>query len=192
MRKYPSGRKVPVILRSWEHVNTRLSQMATAVSVAGFILMTLFILVSVFLRYVLKAPWTWGEEACRYIMVYSVFLGIFLATREGAHVSVEALTLILHGWARWFLLLLAKTATLAGYVWLVLLSWQYTQRLLSNGQTSPALHLPMWAVVAVLFIGFLCCVSEAGAQLWHFVLTGPADSDSEKAKVQKQEGSEGT
>ena len=183
-------RKAPAALKLWEQLNTGLSHVATAISVSGFILMTIFILISVFLRYILKAPWTWGEEACRYIMVYSIFLGVFLATREGAHVCVEALSIFLRGWPRWVLLLLAKIFALIGYVWLAVLSLQYTQRLLTTGQTSPALHLPMWAIAVILFVGFALSVSEAGAQLWRFILEG--QEKHEKAGRSEQEGSENT
>lgn len=53
------------------------------------IIMTVVTVTQVFMRYVVRSPLFWAEEAARYLMVWLVFLGAALGIREGAHIALE-------------------------------------------------------------------------------------------------------
>lgn len=160
----------PKLLRSLDKVSEFLDNVFTVISSIGLTLMTIFIIVSVVLRYILNGSWTWGEEACRYLMVYSIFLGCFLAARKEAHVCVEVGSALSKGQVKWMFLTAAKLCTIIGFGWLTVISFQYSYLLWVGGQTSPALTLPMWAITGSMFIGFLCCTYESVLQVWKLIL----------------------
>jgi TRAP-type C4-dicarboxylate transport system permease small subunit len=60
---------------------------------AAMILMTVFVLIQIALRYVIigSAPWT--EEFARYLMVTSTFFGAALASKRKVHIQVAILHL---------------------------------------------------------------------------------------------------
>lgn len=45
-------------------------------SVVPLIAMCFIVLASVIMRYALKVPFTWGEEAARYLMIFAAMLAI--------------------------------------------------------------------------------------------------------------------
>lgn len=53
------------------------------------------ILASVFARFVLAEPLTWGEEATRFLLVWTTFLGAGLATKHGKELAARELALLL-------------------------------------------------------------------------------------------------
>lgn len=48
--------------------------------------------IQVFFRYVLNAPFSWSEELARYMFVWLVYLGGYVAVIRNAHVGVDYLT----------------------------------------------------------------------------------------------------
>ncbi len=53
------------------------------------------ILLSVFARYVLGQPITWGEEGTRFLLVWISFLGAGLATKYGKELAARELAMLL-------------------------------------------------------------------------------------------------
>ncbi len=49
-------------------------------------------IVNALLRYFFDSPLVWGEEISRYCMVWGTLIGVALAYRMGAHVSITILT----------------------------------------------------------------------------------------------------
>lgn len=60
-------------------------------SVVPLVLMCFIVLVSVIMRYALKIPFTWGEEAARYLMIFAAMLAIGMGVREKAHLGLLSL-----------------------------------------------------------------------------------------------------
>ncbi|QJD86515.1 TRAP transporter small permease [Cohnella herbarum] len=54
--------------------------------------MSIIIVVQVFCRFVIDYPLTWSEEAARYLMVYTVFLGASLALRNHRMIAIEIIS----------------------------------------------------------------------------------------------------
>lgn len=58
---------------------------------ACLVLMTAFVAMQVFARYVLNSPLTWTEPASILLMGWFIFLGAAVGTREGYHLSFDVL-----------------------------------------------------------------------------------------------------
>ena len=52
---------------------------------------TFLLFINVVLRYVFHYGMSWAEEVTRYILLWTVFVGAGVISREGTHVSMEAL-----------------------------------------------------------------------------------------------------
>lgn len=60
-----------------------------ALSVICIALMTGVVLIGVFFRYVVGNPFMWTEELARFFMLWSGFLAINIAMRQGKHIRID-------------------------------------------------------------------------------------------------------
>jgi TRAP-type C4-dicarboxylate transport system permease small subunit len=113
--------------------------------------MALMVFVNVALRFLTDHSILWVEEVSRYLMIWLTFLGSGIVLRYGAHIGIDTLQERLPRQAPAiraliFVLLLAFFATM---VWLgvryALLTW---------GQTTPVLGIPIGAVYLAMPVGF--------------------------------------
>ena len=63
--------------------------------VGSLAVMSVVIFWQVVCRYVLKSSLPWSEELSRYLLVWTSFIGGAYGVRLGAHIGVEAFTLLL-------------------------------------------------------------------------------------------------
>jgi TRAP-type transport system small permease protein len=121
----------------------------TVIAILGA--MALMVFANVALRFLTDHSILWVEEVSRYLMIWLTFLGSGIVLRYGAHIGID--TLQEHFpraapaiRASIFVLLFAFFAAM---VWLgmryVLLTW---------GQTTPVLEIPIGAVYLAMPIGF--------------------------------------
>jgi TRAP-type C4-dicarboxylate transport system permease small subunit len=82
-----SSRWMAFILRPADVLH-RASTLAAQTLLAA---LTLLVLAAVFWRYVLQDALVWTEEAARYIMIWTAFLGAAVAVREGGHIAIDTL-----------------------------------------------------------------------------------------------------
>ena len=113
--------------------------------------MAMMVFANVALRFLTDHSILWVEEVSRYLMIWLTFIGAGLVLRYGGHIGIDTLqdAAPRHGpWIRAaiFLLLLGFFATM---VWLGL---RYT--LLTWGQTTPVMQIPVGAVYLAMPIGF--------------------------------------
>jgi TRAP-type C4-dicarboxylate transport system permease small subunit len=113
--------------------------------------MAVMVFANVALRFLTDHSILWVEEASRYLMIWLTFLGAGIVLRYGGHIGIDTLQERLPGAAPVlraviFALLLAFFAAMA---WLgvryALLTW---------GQTTPVLQIPIGAVYLAMPIGF--------------------------------------
>ena len=113
--------------------------------------MAAMVFANVVLRYATDRSLLWVEETSRYLMIWLTFLGAGLVLRYGGHIGIDTLqdALPRHAAvirAAIFCLLLAFFATM---FWLgvryAVLTW---------GQTTPVLGIPIGAVYLAMPIGF--------------------------------------
>ena len=100
-------------------------------------------------RFVLEQPAEWSEVLIRFSLIWMVFLGIPMAFRQGAMVSVDALYRAVPTGAKRLLDLVVALAALA--LMLVILWWGYDYALRGSVQTMAGLEsLSMfWAYIAM-------------------------------------------
>ena len=95
----------------------------------------------------------WSEELARYIMAYAVFIGASIAAKEGAHIGIIALVYALPQPYKKIMKVLAMFIAFIFSALLVYLSLIILQFLITLGQVSPAMRIPMWTVYAALPLG---------------------------------------
>jgi len=127
-----------------------LNTMAAAI----FILMVFAIFFTVILREALNLPWVWTDDLVRFLMVWSVYLGVAVLSRHNDHITVDALYEklpptgkrvmdVVFGLAGIFL---AGTAAKLG--------WGMTWTAITQHQTSASTYLPAWTGYVIIPFGF--------------------------------------
>jgi TRAP-type C4-dicarboxylate transport system permease small subunit len=117
-----------------------------------FSVMVSVIFVQVIMR-MLDNSLSWSEELGRYCFIWLVYLGISYGVKKQRHISVDVLLVILKGKARIILSLISNLIFLAFCIVVVRYGSDIAFKLLSFGQKSPALHIPMGLVYMASPIG---------------------------------------
>ena len=136
---------------------------------------TLLIFVQVIFRYVLNDSITWSEELARYIFIWMIWLGTSVSMKQKEHIRMDMLMNAVHGKGKLVLDLVSGIIMLAFCIFLVKYGWDLVASMMSRGNKSVALRLPMWIVysslpfsqliVALRLIGSI--VSDAGKLFGH-------------------------
>ena len=136
---------------------------------------TLLIFVQVIFRYVLIDSITWSEELARYIFIWMIWLGTSVSMKQKEHIRMDMLMNAVHGKGKLVLDLVSGIIMLAFCIFLVKYGWDLVASMMSRGNKSVALRLPMWIVysslpfsqliVALRLIGSI--VSDAGKLFSH-------------------------
>lgn len=116
--------------------------------------LVLFLLISVFSRYVLNLGFVWSDELGRVIFVWIVFLGMAIGLRHRAHIGIElALNLIPRAWLKWAYLL--QDSLILAFA--VAMTWFSIEAVrFASMQRLPALQISIaWLYGAVLVTGVL-------------------------------------
>jgi C4-dicarboxylate transporter DctQ subunit len=135
-----------------------------SLTVVAYLVMTAVVLWAVFCRYVLEIPFTFGDEAARYLMIFGVYLGISIGVRKGVHLGVEAFVIMLPPKIRAGVRVASMVFSTLMFIALAWATASITMRIYATGQHSSGLHLPMWVIYMVMPVGFaLCCIRELQA-----------------------------
>ena len=99
-------------------------------------------------RFVLQSPADWTEVLTRALLIWTVMLGIVLAFRSGAMISVELMRTVLGPrWGRW-LENFSSLLCIGFLLFLARVGWQMTWRV--RFQTMPSLDISIsWIYVAI-------------------------------------------
>lgn len=111
---------------------------------------TLLIFVQVVLRYVFNNSLSWSEELARYIFIWQIWLGTSISMRNNEHIRMDMLANKLQGKAKFALDIIANILMLGFCVFLVVYGFQLVSSMMSRGNASVALRIPMWIVYASL------------------------------------------
>jgi TRAP-type transport system small permease protein len=113
--------------------------------------MALMVFANVVLRFTTDRSILWVEEVSRYLMIWLTFLGAGIVLRYGAHVAIDALQERFPAQAPAIraIIFVVLLAFFAAMLWLgaryAMLTW---------GQTTPVLQIPIGAVYLAMPIGF--------------------------------------
>lgn len=132
----------------FETVTTRIALWA---AVAFLVIAAALAMYQVTTRFAFGRPSTWSEVITRSAMIWSVFLGVAPAFREGTMIALEFIQTALPRKLGLALYQLSMVATLIFFVILFWQGWAMTERV--AGQTLAALQVSIAWVYAALPIG---------------------------------------
>ena len=132
-----------LIVESW---TTRLAMVIACLMMAIAASLAVF---QIFTRFVLEQPAEWSEVLIRFSLIWMVFLGIPMAFRQGAMISVDALYRAVPTHFKRVLDLVVALAALA--LMLIILWWGFDYAVRGSVQTMAGLEsLSMfWAYIAM-------------------------------------------
>ncbi len=116
-------------------------------------------------RYVLRMGTGWPDELARYICVWAIMLGACLGVVRGAHVGVEVFVRMLprglHVPVERLGCLLCGLFTL----WLARVGWDMVAKLLSTGQLTATIEIPIAYAYLAIPVGALLMTVHYGLQI---------------------------
>jgi TRAP-type C4-dicarboxylate transport system permease small subunit len=102
-------------------------------------------------RYFLQQPLTWSEEVIRYSLIWGVFIGAALLSREGGHVVVDFLVARLSPGPRRVIRIAVSLVVVGLLAMLSKGGWEFV--LSNRGMTTPAIGMPMALVYSSVPVG---------------------------------------
>lgn len=111
--------------------------------------------VQVFCRYVLGASLSWSEELTRYIFIWAGFLSVSYCTKRCISIKIEQFVVLFPRRGKAVFKLANHTFELVLFLYLLPFAWKYLMSAVANGQTSPAMGIPMCYVQAAPLVGFV-------------------------------------
>ncbi len=135
-------------------------------------LISLIMLLQVFMRYIVNQSFTWAEEFCRYCYVWTGFLSLGYAVRNGNMLRVGVVMDLLPLALRKIIAIMVNVLCLVFFAVFFMNAIGVVRAIAQMGQTSPAMGWPMSVVYACTVIGFglgaLRTVQAIISQLRHF------------------------
>ena len=117
--------------------------------------MSIILFVQVVFRFVLHASLPWSEEASRYLLVWTAFIGGAYGVRRGAHIGIEAFALLLPKKAQKVLNLFVLIVSTVVCVVILKYGIDIVSTQLAKGQLSPAMRIPMGYMYAAIPVGMV-------------------------------------
>lgn len=108
------------------------------------------ILLGVFMRYVMNMPQAWIEEISKYFVVWGVLMGGSLALRNRHHITVDLLYIKQSAIMQKIINLFANFVGIIFTVVIFGFSIQLVLKVLSTGQVSLDVGIPLWIVYLIL------------------------------------------
>jgi len=149
-----SPRPSPSPIRKIDRAITRFENV---LGVALIVTVVIVVAMQIVFRFCLSQPLSWSGETATYLLVWTTFLGMAIAQRERAHVTMQVLPNLSRAarrvvdWICWF-------ATFGMFFFLGAGGLQLS--FLHHVQRSPATGLPIWVVYCALPVG-------GALGLWH-------------------------
>ena len=107
----------------------------------------------VFSRYALNHSLFWSEEAARYLLVWLTFLGTSIAYRKKVHPGVDLFFVRMNTSFKTTSLLLVHLVSLCFFAMMMVYGGRFAWFV--RNQTSPALGIPKWIILAIIPISGL-------------------------------------
>ncbi len=146
------------MIKALSHATRMASHILLAISAAGLVLMTGFVLWQVFGRYVLNSTPSWTEQASLTLMIWYVSLAAAAGVREGFHIRIvaleEALPQKTQRWMRIMSNLVVGGCGVAMLVWggeLTLRTWSHVIPSLGLPRGMAYIGLPIAGALITLF-----------------------------------------
>lgn len=135
--------------------------------VGGIMVAAVFLLfVNVVLRYVFGYAISWAEEVTRYSLLWTVFVGAGVISRESSHVSMEA---FFNLWPEKLQRLGFLAINLFCIVTIGVIFYfgtEITKMVIETGQTSEAAFIPMWIIYGAFPVGSILMILGYAETAW--------------------------
>ena len=168
-------------MHAFDRLLLRLNRLLVIALLAA---MALMVFTNVALRFLTDHSILWVEEASRYVMIWLTFLGAGLVLRYGGHIGIESLHEHLPRHAP--LLRGVVVVLLLGFF--ALMVWVGVRySLLTWGQTTPVLEVPIGIVYFAMPVGFGLLILHLAMMAAGYVrrreLLGDGEFDADAAKL---------
>lgn len=137
----------------WNKFDKALGVIEDGVMGIGLLSGAIVLFINIVLRYVFSHGLHWAEEYVRFSIVWIVFIGSGGVARRYAHLSVSALIDSVGKKTAWKLTTVTYLITIGFVIFLAVFGMRLTLEMRQLGQTSPALHMPMWLVYLPIGLG---------------------------------------
>ena len=137
-----------------KRVQSGLQKVENLLIIITFVVMTAASFAQVCNRNIFKFGVGWFEELAIYCMIWMVMLGTEMGLRDGTQASITALVDRLPGKVGQAVLILARLIVTVFTGMMAYSSFGMVAKQMETGQTSAALHLPMWIPYSALLVGF--------------------------------------
>lgn len=145
--------------------------------------MSIVVFLQVFFRFVIKSSLPWSEELARYLQVYITFFGTAYGIKAGAHLGIEAFTLLLPKAGRKALNILVQVCSLVICVLIMKFSIDIVASQMASGQVSPAMRVPMWMIYMAVPVGMGFCILRYILEIIHSIRTFKTPDEPEKKEA---------
>ncbi len=116
--------------------------------------MSIFIGLQVFMRYVMQNSLAWSEELSRYMYIYMLYLGISYGVRTNRHLRISVVKNLLKEKEQKLLSLLSDLLFFSFAVIVVINSAKVAMLIAKLGQVTASTGMPMYIVYMGVPIGF--------------------------------------
>lgn len=123
-----------------------------------FSIMVIVTFAQIVLRYFVGDSLSWSEEAARYCFIWLVYIGISYAVKFQRHISVEAILLLFKERGKAVFNIISNLFFLAFAIYVIVVGSELALTLLSFGQKSAALYLPMGLVYMAAPVGMVLTI----------------------------------
>ncbi|RQD70740.1 MAG: TRAP transporter small permease [Tindallia sp. MSAO_Bac2] len=117
--------------------------------------MSIIIGSQVFMRYIMRASLSWSEEIARYMFVWLTYIGISYGVKTNRHIKVDAAMFAFPIKTRKYVKIFGNLIFLIFAGIIVWNSVNVSARILSLGQKSPAIGIPMGFIYMAPLFGFI-------------------------------------
>ena len=136
-----------------------LEKIEEKILIFSFMFSVALVFLQIIMRYVFSNSLSWSEELARYLFLWQVWIGTSYAISENKHLKIEALTDRMKGKIKKIVKILASSLWLIFCIFLTFKGIELVYKIYAQGQSSPAMAIPMaYAYACVPIGGFLMSI----------------------------------
>jgi len=109
-------------------------------------LIACIMLLQVVMRYAFSSALSWPEEVCRYLYIWSCFVGISYCIRQQSELKIDALERVLRGKGKILFQVFLQIICIALYAYMFFTSFGVLEHIYKTNQLSSAARIPMYLV----------------------------------------------
>jgi len=151
----------------WKYFIDTINSLTKLLTVVGFALLFVAVMMQIIWRYILEIPLPWSDEAARYLLVWVSLLAVALAFRDDSHIRLDYFITKLASPVRhglWIFLNLLTLSFLA-----LLFIYGIPNAVLGKFTCSPGLTTLMSKTSITMFVPYLSVPVTAGIMILNLI-----------------------